>query len=302
MNRWNRWFKSFRHYLEYLLFMLCMALSKALGLKQCESVANRIGDFFYDGLKVRRSIVERNLKGTFTDKSPEDIQTLAREIYRRQALHVIEVLRLPLIKSSKDASELLDIDGAEFLEKTKHAGKGGVIVSAHYGNWELLGLCTGLMVTPMNIVVKHLGNPHIDRWITATRTRHGNSVIYQERALRQGIQILSEGGILTVLGDQTDPTGSFKTDFLGRRSAVFLGPAFSALKARVPLFLGMCRRQENSRYIVEYQEIGTSDFSFCREDIEELTRRYTKAIGEYIYRFPEEWFWLHNRWKIPDQE
>ena len=282
--------------------MLCMSLSRSLSLKQCESVATRIGDFFYDRLKVRRSIVERNLEGTFADKSREEIQALARQVYRRQALNIIEVLRLPLIKNREDASELLDIDGREFLEKTKKAGKGGVIVSAHFGNWELLGLCAGLMVSPMNIVVKHLGNPYIDRWITATRTLHGNSVIYQEHALRQGIKILSNGGIMTVLGDQSDPTGGFTTEFLGRRSPVFLGPAFFALKTGAPLFLGMCRRQGDGRYIVEYQEIKTCDLSFCREDIEELTRRHTKAIEEYIYRYPEEWFWLHNRWKIPYQE
>ncbi len=277
-----------------------MQITKILTPRQRENLANHLGDIVYDVLKIRRKIVEKNLEGTFPEKSPEEIDSLARKVYRRQALNMIEVLRIPLIKGKDDASKLLDVDGDEFLEKTRYAGKGGVVVSAHFGNWELLGLCTGLLVASMHIVIKHQGNPLIDRWITANRVRHGNNVVYQKNALRQGVQLLSRGEVVTLLGDQTDPTGSFVTDFLGRSSSVFLGPAFLALKTGSPMFLGMCRRHENSRYIVEVQEIKTSDLSFSREDIQELTRRYTKAIEAYIYRYPEEWFWLHNRWKITD--
>lgn len=298
MSQSNRWFKSLTQHVEFALFMFCMQMTKILTPKQCEKLANRLGDIVYDVLKIRRKIVEKNLEGTFPEKSPEEIDSLARKVYRRQALNMIEVLRIPLIKGRDDASKLLDIDGDEFLEKTRYAGKGGVVVSAHFGNWELLGLCTGLLVASMHIVIKHQRNPLIDRWITANRIKHGNKVVYQKNALRQGVQLLSRGEVVTLLGDQKDPSGSFVTDFLGRSSAVFLGPAFLALKTGSPMFLGMCRRRENSRYIVEIHEIKTSDLSFSREDIQELTRRYTKAIETYIYRYPEEWFWLHNRWKI----
>lgn len=275
-----------------------MLIVKKLTPDQCEKVASRLGDVVYDVLKIRRTVVEKNLEGTFPEKEHKEIAGLARKVYRRQALNIIEMLRLPLIEGKDDAMKILEIDGKEFLEKTRYAGKGAVVVSAHFGNWELLGICTGMLVAPMNIVVKHQGNPFIDRWITRHRTRHGNSVLYQEHALRRGVKLLSDGEIVTLLGDQTDPTGGFITDFLGRSSAVFLGPAFLALKAGVPVFLGMCRRQDNGRYIVESQEIMTSDLSFCRKDIEELTRRYIKAIEVYIRHYPEEWFWLHNRWKI----
>ena len=222
---------------------------------------------------------------------------MAREVYRRQSLNLFEVLRLPLVNNEEDASNLLNVEGSELLEKAIKAGKGGVIVSAHFGNWELLGVCTGLLVTPMHIVVKQLRNPLIDTRINVWRTRQGNRVLYKKSALREGVRILRKGGFVTTLGDQSDPKGGFVTDFLGRSSAVFLGPSFLALKADVPMFLGMCRRLENGRYVVEAQEIKTFDLSFCREDIRELTKRYMRQIEQCIYRYPEEWFWMHDRWK-----
>ena len=293
----NTSLKHVKQRAEYLLFMLCGGFARALSPKWCETVAYKSGDFVFDVLRIRRKIVERNLEGAFPGKSRREIHAMAREVYRRQSLNLFEVLRLPLVDNKEDAATLLDVEGSELLEKAVKAGKGGVIVSAHFGNWELLGVCTGLLVTPMHIVVKQLRNPLIDRRINAWRTRQGNSVLYKKSALREGVRILGNGGFVTTLGDQSDPKGGFVTDFLGRSSAVFLGPSFLALKAGVPMFLGMCRRLGNGRYVVEAQEIKTFDLSFCREDIRELTKRYTHEIEQYIHRYPEEWFWMHDRWK-----
>lgn len=288
---------SLKQRTEYVLFLSCMQVAKILTPKQCEKLANGLGDIAYDVLKIRRKIVQRNLRGTFPEKSPEEIDSLARMVYRRQVLNIIEVLRISLIKDKADASKLLDIDGDEFLEKTRNAGKGGVVVSAHFGNWELLGVCTGMLVTPMNIVIKKLKNPFIDARMNALRTQNGNNVIDKRNALRTGLDILRQGGVVTVLGDQSDPKAGFMTEFLGRRATAFLGPSFLALKAGVPIFIGMCRRQKNGRYLVEVEEVMTSDLSGSKKDVEELTQRYTRIVERYIYLYPEEWFWMHDRWK-----
>ena len=111
------------------------------------------------------------------------------------------------------------------------------------------------------------------------------------------MRTLRNGGIVVMLGDQSDSSGSFFTEFLGRRTSVFLGPAFLALKTGVPLFVAMCRRTGDGRYKVENEEIEMGDLGTTKADAEELTRRYTKVLERYIYQYPEEWFWLHNRWK-----
>jgi KDO2-lipid IV(A) lauroyltransferase len=279
------------------LIMLLGLLVRSIGRSKSTAIAHLLGDFAYHILKIRRPLVEGNLALTFPEKNSSEIKALARKVYRNQAENIIEVLRLPMIKTAEDAARLLDVDARELLAKTVEQNKGCVLLSAHFGNWELLALCSGLLVAPMTIVVKQLKNQVIDRQINLWRTMRGNRIIYNGQALREGLRTLRKGGILSVLGDQSDPSGSFFTEFLGRRTPVFLGPAFFALNAGVPLFVAMCRRTEDGRYTVDIEEVDTTSSGKGKADAEEIARRYTKVLERYIYQYPEEWFWLHNRWK-----
>ena len=293
------WFENDRFADKALhgFIMLLGVLVRSISRSTSTAIANLLGDFAYHILKIRRPLVEANLALTFPQKKSSEIKALACKVYRNQAENIIEVLRLPMIKTAEDAARLLDIDARKILAKTVEQNKGCVLLSAHFGNWELLALCSGLLVAPMTIVVKQVKNQVIDRQINLWRTMRGNRTVYDWLALREGLRTLRKGGILSVLGDQSDPTGSFFTEFLGRRTSVFLGPAFFALNAGVPLFVAMCRRTEGGRYTVDIEEVDTTSSGKERVDAEELARRYTKVLERYIYKYPEEWFWLHNRWK-----
>ena len=281
----------------YGLIKMLGLLVRSISRRNSTAIAHLIGDFLYYILKTRRQLVEDNLALTFPEKNKSEINTIARQVYHNQAENMIEVLRLPMIKTKEDAAKLLNADASTIIKKTFDQKKGGVLVSAHFGNWELLAFCSGLLVVRMNIVVKQIKNRAIDQQINAWRTMRGNRVIYDWKALREGLRILHQGELLTVLGDQSDASGSFFTEFLGRRTTVFLGPAYLALKAGVPLFVAMCHRSGEGHYTVDIEEIDQKDLGTAKTDAEELARRYTKAIERYIYRYPEEWLWLHNRWK-----
>jgi KDO2-lipid IV(A) lauroyltransferase len=281
----------------YRLIMMLGVLVRNLSRKRSTAIAHLLGDFVFNTIKMRRTLVTGNLALTFPEKSPAEITSIAAQVYRNQAENIIEMLRLPMIKTVDDARQLLDVDGNKFLAKTIGQKRGGILVSAHFGNWELLGLCSGLLVAPLTIVVKPLKNSRIDHQINAWRTMHGNRVVQDQQALREGLRTLRNGGIVVMLGDQSDPGGSFFTEFLGRRTSVFLGPAWLALKTGVPLFVAMCRRSGDGRYTVDNEEIELSDLGTTKADAEELARRYTRVLERSIYQYPEEWFWLHNRWK-----
>ncbi|WP_235923235.1 lysophospholipid acyltransferase family protein [Candidatus Chlorobium masyuteum] len=281
----------------YGLIMMIGWFVRTISRKHSSALARALGDFIYRVPKLRRSLVEENLALTFPEKNSEEISAIALQVYRNQAENFIEMLRLPMIKTAEDAARLLELDARLLLSKTLEQQKGCVLVSAHFGNWELMALCSGLLMAPFTIVVKELKNHAIDRKINSWRTMQGNRIVYDWQALRTGLRTLREGGIVTILGDQSDSGGSFFTEFLGRRTAVFLGPAFLALKAGVPLFVVMCRSIGNGRYTIDIEEIDMSDLGGKKADAEELARRYTKVIERFIYQYPEEWFWLHNRWK-----
>ena len=281
----------------YGLIKMLGVLVRSISRKKSTIIAYLIGDFLYKILKIRRPLVEKNLALTFPEKKISEINAIARQVYRNLAENMIEVLRLPMIKTAEDAARLLDIDAGTIFAKTIDQKKGGVLGSAHFGNWELLAFCSGLQMVPLTIVVKKLKNHAIDEQINVWRTMRGNKIVYDDNALREGLRTLHQGGLLTILGDQSDLVGSFFIEFLGRRTTVFLGPAYFALKAGVPLFVAMCRRTDGGRYKVDIEEIDLTGLGTAKTDAEELVRRYTKVIERFIYRYPSEWLWLHNRWK-----
>ncbi|TLU82080.1 MAG: lysophospholipid acyltransferase family protein [Chlorobium sp.] len=273
-------------------------LIRSVSLKASAAIARFLGDFVFYILQTRRKLVIENLSRAFPDKDSSEINAKARQVYRNQAENIIETVRLPMIKTAEDAARFLELDTKAILSKTIDQKKGGVLVSAHFGNWELLAFCSGLLMHSHTIVVKELTNKAIDRRMNEIRTLRGNQIVYDNRALREGLRTLQQGGILTLLGDQSDPSAGFFTEFMGRRTSVFLGPAFFALKAGVPLFVALCRRVGNGRYVADIEEIDTTGFGTSKTDIEEIARRYTRIIEKAVYQYPEEWFWLHNRWKV----
>ena len=270
---------------------------RKLDRRQTRRFAVLIGDFMRRVLGIRRSLVYRNLSLTFPEKSPEDIRRIATAVYRNVASSLLEVLRLPLIRDREDAAALIDIDGEAFFQWYRARKTGAVFVSAHYGNWELMAMASGLMVEPITIVVKRLRNRAIDRMMNEYRTMRGNRIIYHSKALREGLRLIGEGGFLTILADQSDHDAANYGEFLGRRATMFHGPAFFALKAKVPLFFVICASNGDGRYTIKIREVDTADLSFSKEAIATLAARYTRLLEDQIRRSPEEWFWLHDRWK-----
>lgn len=293
IRRWSRAAEPLVAWAVMGLGVLVRLLSRPVALR----LAELIGDFIHHVVGLRRDLVYRNLSLTFPDKSEEGIRRIATGVYRNIATTFVDLLRFPLLKNLEEVEALMDIDVSPYLKGTDGGRKGAVMLSAHYGNWELMATAFGMKAKPMTIIVKELTNKALDLAINRFRTMNGNGVVYQGQAPREGMRLLQEGGVLAILADQSDPGASAYGEFLGRRATMFQGAAFFALRAKVPLFVGMCRHVENGRYRVEIREIETADLKFCREDIETLSLRYTRVLEEYIYRWPEEWFWLHNRWK-----
>ena len=297
-NKKRRFSKRFVQSITYYAVSLLGVMVRRLGRNQSRSLARLIGDFMHRGIGLRRELVHRNLSLTFPEKSQEEIDRIAAAMYRNVASTLLEVLRLPLIRNRDDASALVDIKGDEaFWEWHRNGRKGAVMVSAHYGNWELMAMAFGLLVNPVTIIVKRLRNARVDLKMNEYRTMRGNSVVYPRQSVREGLRLLQSGGTLAILGDQSDPDEANFGEFLGRRTTIFHGAAFFALRAKVPLFMPMCTGNGDGRYTITITQVDTSDLTFNKDDIATLATRYTRAIEEHIRRRPEEWFWLHDRWK-----
>ncbi len=281
------------------LFVLLGQLVRRMSRGQALRLGRLLGCLACDVFRIRRNLVQDNLKQAFPEKTETQTQHLARQTYITQARNVIELLRIPLITDEQDALDLVKIGADASFHETAAKNRGAVVVSAHLSSWELIGVCAGKLLTPLHIVVKPIKNRYLDRQINQLRTMHGNSLIQKDQALRQGRSALEKGGILVILGDQSNKHGNFYTEFLGRKSRVSQGPAFLALKAGLPLFVETCRSLDNGRYQVNINQVATNDLDYTRESIRTLTVRYTKVLDKFIRDHPEEWLWLHDRWKKP---
>lgn len=280
-----------------MLFSALGRIAMILNRQQSKRLADFLGDFTFDFLRMRRSLTEANLKQTFPEKSSAELRRITRKIYRRQALNIVELLRIPLIRNQSDALKMVNIETDEAFRKVLRQRQGAVVVSAHLSSWEVIGVCAGLLLSPLNIIIKPQRNSYLNVRLNQLRTLHGNMVIAKDKALREGLYALKNSGIVVILGDQSKRHGNFYTEFLGRESSVVLGPAFLALKAGVPLFVETCRMLDNGRYQVNINEVRTDDLNYTREDIRTLTIRYTIILEGFIRSHPEEWLWLHDRWK-----
>jgi Kdo2-lipid IVA lauroyltransferase/acyltransferase len=279
------------------LFLLLGLVVRRLNRNQCLRLSRILGNFIYDYLRIRRWLVLDNLSRTFPRKSSQEIDRIARRVYQNQILNLFELLRIPLIRDKSDAQKFVKLYAEESFYQAMSNNTGAVVVSGHFGSWETIGVCTGLILKPMNFIAKPIKNQRLDYYLNQLRALHGNKVIQKDKALREGMKALKNGEILAILADQSQRKVSRYVEFLGRQSSVFLGPAFLALKAGVPLFVEVSRRTENHDYHVEIKKVQTSDLECRKEDIVELVKRYLKELEDFIIKHPEEWLWLHDRWK-----
>lgn len=283
--------------LVYGIFMLIGAIVRWLSIERVYRLGEVVGTWLYERVKLRRKLVETNLRLCFPEKSEVERSKIARQVYIEQAQSLFEIMRAPLIRSRADAEKIFEVENLHLVEKCYAEGKGAIVVSAHFGNWELTAMCWAFLAKPCAIVYKPFSNKFLDKKMLEWRTLGGNEFISMSDAPKLGLKRLREGKLLALLSDQAAHSDDYFTTFLGRDAAIFLGAAVFALRTRLPVILSMPRRIGVGRHRLELTEIKTDDLTFSADNVRVLAERYTRAIESYIRRYPDQWFWLHNRWK-----
>ena len=196
--------------------------------------------------------------------------------------------------TAQNISNVIRYDGLEHFQEAKRRGKGVLFATAHMGNWELSAYAHGLMTEPMNVVVRPLDNAAIDAFVEARRQSGGNRVIAKKDAARQILKALKKNEAVGILIDQNVSLdeGGF-IDFLGTPACA--GTAFARLAARtgaavIPGF-ALWNAQEQ-RYVLKFYPLVE-----ISGDALEDTRRVHAVIEQAVRDYPDQWLWLHRRWK-----
>ncbi|MBN1384919.1 MAG: lysophospholipid acyltransferase family protein [Elusimicrobia bacterium] len=290
--------KKMRHIIEFVLLMLFNCFVLVLPFRTALWFGRQLGDIAFYILRIRRNIVMRNLTLAFPDKSFNELLRIARKTYRNLAMSMIEVLSFPKL-NDKSFEENFDFEGSEYLDDFLKRKKGAVLVSGHFGSWELLGAAVCKKGYPMDVLVLNQHNRFVDTVLNSYRKSKGVGIIQLKFALKWGLKSIKRGRFLAALVDQdAGRRDGIFVDFFGRPASTSQGPAVFALRTDVPIAMAFCIRQPSyvkhkAKFIpVDFKKTGNYG-----KDVELLTLRYTQILEDFIRKYPDQWFWFHKRWK-----
>ena len=284
--------------IEYFLFIALSRLVRTLGLKLSRRLSYLLAAFFYFIVPIRKKTVKENLRKAFPEFSKTRINKIAFGSYKSFCITLVEILYLPGI-SKAELKSSVTYDDIPLIKNKYNEGKGLIFLGAHYGNWEYIALTVALYLEiPITVIVKSQRNTLVTNWLDNMRVKWGNKIVPLGISIRQVYKELKEKRIVAMVADQRGPSDGIRINFMGRKASVFAGPALLALKTGAPIMFGVTIRQPDFSYKTVIEFINTEDLPEEEElKVAELSQRHASVLEKYIRQFPEQWFWMHKRWK-----
>jgi len=283
------------------MFVLFWILEKTIPLfplKFIQSAARLKGKLFYHIIPIRKSIARANLKLAFPEKTDSEINEIVKGCYINVLTVIAEFFYLRSM-STPEMKKLLQFSNEElYLQKIKE-GKGVIVISGHFGNWELTAFGTNVLTgIGINVVVKEQTNKRVNEGINRIRTAAGNKMIDMRNSLRAILTALKAGEVVAMLGDQSAPKENVKVDFFIKDVPTFEGTARIALKTRASVLFAVSVRNADGTYRLRFHEIDISKYEEpSEENVKALTQEHVNLLVEYIKARPDHWLWFHKRFK-----
>lgn len=291
------------HVIEYGIFRCFGFIVRLLPLHLVHKTGFALARLAYPLLKSRREVALRNLRNAFPEMDAQRREQIALHSFQNIGATFIE-----LLWSQNLTKELIKqrvcIDNYDLLERLREKKKGIVFLTAHFGSWELAIQAISVYTDmPVCTIAKSQSNALVDRLINRWRELFGLKIVPMGVSVREILRTLQQGGIVALAADQTAPKESVSVEFFGRQVPTFQGPAVFCLKTGAPIVLGCTVRQENGNYKMHLVHVPSDDLmGSSDENVFELTQRQVRMTEEIIRHYPEQWMWMHKRWKhVPDR-
>ena len=261
----------------------------------------RLGAVAAKVLRGRDALAMRNLRLAYPERSERELRRIADDCWRhfgREALLSVQTQNLSL----DEVAERCPFVNAHLVEEAIARGKGTILISAHWGGWEVAGLAVMSMVKNVLTVARPLDNELLERELQHIRARTGAEVVDRRKAARVLMRALAENGVVVLLPDQAVlPREGVLVPFLRRPAWTTPAPARMALRAGSTIVFGFCI-PDGLRHRLEFEEPIQADLlTETERDPVELTRRINDIISRRIDARPDLWLWMHDRWKGPEK-
>jgi Kdo2-lipid IVA lauroyltransferase/acyltransferase len=284
---------------EYFALRAIVALLALPPRSVARSIGAGIGAIAYHLLGRLRSTGRRNLALAYPEASAAERETTLGGVYRSLGWELAEFCQMSRY-TPEQASKFIRYEGLENYLAAREQGKGVLVLTGHLGAWELSSFYHSLVGYPMSLVIRRLDNPLVDAFVNRIRCLHGNRVIHKDDFARGLLTAMHNGDTVGILMDtnMTPPQGVF-VPFFGTEACTATALARVALKsgaAVVPGFL-VWNKQE-SRYVLHFgpqlELIRSAD---PQADVVANTALFTAVTESYIRQYPDQWLWVHRRWK-----
>jgi KDO2-lipid IV(A) lauroyltransferase len=288
-----------REALEYAFAWTLLRLMGALPRNAARRAGAALGFLAWCVLPNLRRTGLRNLELAFPELPAEGRLRLLRGVYRHLGWQLGEFCQMPRY-TRDNTRDLIRYEGLDHYLAASQRGKGVLIVTGHLGAWELSSFWHSLMGHPMTMVIRRLDNPRVDKLVNDIRCLHGNRVVHKDDFARGLLQAMRRGDTVGILMDtnMTPPQGVF-VPFFGVPACTASGLARVALRTGAAVLPGfLVWEPAEDKYVLHFDEqiplIATGD---DEHDVLANTAQFTAAIEVFIRRYPDQWLWVHRRWK-----
>lgn len=295
----KRYTSQLVRFLEYVAAMTATCPFRFLPHKMAFRLGELVGDLLYRTMPRRREIGYQNLSIAFGNAlSDQEKHQILRTNFRNLGKSLAELLQFPKM-TPEYLRDKVTIVGQEHFFRAKQKGRGVIYLTGHVGNWEMSSHAQSARGNSLSIVVRPLDNRYLDQILTRIRTMYGNKLLARRSGLRQIITALKNKEAVGILMDQNAlrSRGIF-VDFFGKPACTVPVIAILALRYHVPVIPGFIVRTGFDTHTLHLgPEVDIQRTGNTQKDIETNTLRFNGIIEDFIRQYPEQWFWIHNRWK-----
>ena len=293
--------------LDYMVYVLLRVVSIFVQIPDTDTsvrIARKLGTGLYLIYHRGRQRAMENLRTSFPDKSQQWLDRTVQSSFEHIVMLAFDVLHTNRLIRASTWHRYIEMEDFPNAVRLILSGRGVIMVTGHYGNFEVNGVVLSTFGLECYSIARPIDNRYINKYLLDVRQRQGQMIIDKKGATTAMMDILSSGAMLSFIADQNAGHKGIFVDFFGRKASTYKSIGLLAMQYNLPIIIGCCRRIDN-RYKFKLQLahiIEPKDWQDKDKPLLWITAEYTAAIEAFIRQCPEQYWWVHRRWKTRPPE